>query len=136
MASPQRVEKLRELIREEVSDIIHRVLKDPRIGFTSVTDVELSSDLRHAKVFVSVLGSEEDRQRTMEALHNAVGFVRTELGRRIRVYRTPEIQFRLDTSIERGTRVMELLRTLSTPQEGSEPPEDDGDGAEAGRPGT
>ncbi|MDR7416487.1 MAG: 30S ribosome-binding factor RbfA [Armatimonadota bacterium] len=136
MASPQRVEKLRELIREEVSEIIHRVLKDPRIGFTSVTDVELSSDLRHAKIFVSVLGSEEDRRRTMEALQNAVGFVRTELGRRIRIYRTPEIQFRLDTSIERGTRVMELLRSLSAPQEGSGRTEDDGDGAESDRAGT
>ncbi|MCS7172686.1 MAG: 30S ribosome-binding factor RbfA [Armatimonadetes bacterium] len=135
MASPQRVEKLRELIREEVSEIIHRVLKDPRIGFTSVTDVELSSDLRHAKIFVSVLGSEEDRRRTMEALQNAVGFVRTELGRRIRIYRTPEIQFRLDTSIERGTRVMELLRSLSAPEEPGRA-EEDGDGAEADRAGT
>ncbi|MDR5709051.1 MAG: 30S ribosome-binding factor RbfA [Armatimonadota bacterium] len=135
MASPQRVEKLRELIREEVSEIIHRVLKDPRIGFTSVTDVELSSDLRHAKIFVSVLGSEEDRRRTMEALQNAVGFVRTELGRRIRIYRTPEIQFRLDTSIERGARVMELLRSLSAPQEEPGRAEDDGDGAGTDRTG-
>jgi ribosome-binding factor A len=113
VASPQRVEKLRELIREEVSDIIHRSLKDPRIGFASVTDVELSSDLRHAKIYVSVLGGEQERQRTMEALQNAVGFVRTELSRRIRIYRAPEIQFRLDRSIERGTRVMELLREIS-----------------------
>ncbi len=135
MASPQRVEKLRELIREEVSDIIHRVLKDPRIGFTSVTDVELSSDLRHAKIFVSVLGSEEDRQRTMEALQKAVGFVRTELGRRIRIYRIPEIQFRLDTSIERGTRVMELLRTLAAQQKAPEPPGDDGDSSGPDRAG-
>ncbi len=135
MASPQRVEKLRELIREEVSDIIHRVLKDPRIGFTSVTDVELSSDLRHAKIFVSVLGSEEDRQRTMEALQKAVGFVRTELGRRIRIYRIPEIQFRLDTSIERGTRVMELLRTLAAQQKDPEPPEDNGDSSGPDRAG-
>lgn len=122
MASPQRVEKLRELIRQEVSDIIHRALKDPRIGFASVTDVELTSDLRHAKIFVSVLGGEAEQQRTMEALRSATGFVRSELGKRIRIYRTPEIQFRLDRSIERGTRVMELLREISR----SETPTEDG----------
>ncbi len=121
MASPQRVEKLRELIREEVSEIIHRSLKDPRIGFASVTDVELSSDLRHAKIYVSVLGGELERQRTMEALQSAVGFVRSELAKRIRIYRAPEIQFRLDRSIERGTRVMELLREIS---QGSSRPEE------------
>jgi ribosome-binding factor A len=112
MASPQRVQKLREFIREEVSEILQRGAKDPRIGFVSVTDVELSSDLRHAKVYVSVLGSEEDRARTMEALQHAVGFVRSELAKRLRTYHTPEIQFRLDTSIERGTRVLQLLREL------------------------
>jgi len=121
VASPQRVEKLRELIREEVSEIIHRSLKDPRIGFASVTDVELSSDLRHAKIYVSVLGGELERQRTMEALQSAVGFVRSELAKRIRIYRAPEIQFRLDRSIERGTRVMELLREIS---QGSSRPEE------------
>lgn len=128
MASPQRVEKLRELIREEVSEIIHRSLKDPRIGFASVTDVELSSDLRHAKIYVSVLGGEQERQRTMEALQSAVGFVRTELAKRIRIYRAPEIQFRLDRSIERGTRVMELLREISQgPSRPEERTDDDDD---------
>jgi len=128
VASPQRVEKLRELIREEVSEIIHRSLKDPRIGFASVTDVELSSDLRHAKIYVSVLGGEQERQRTMEALQSAVGFVRTELAKRIRIYRAPEIQFRLDRSIERGTRVMELLREISQgPSRPEERTDDDDD---------
>ncbi len=120
MASPQRVQKLREFIREEVSDILHRGAKDPRIGFVSVTDVELSSDLRHARVYVSVLGSQEERERTMEALQRATGFVRTELARRLRTYHTPEIQFRLDPSIERATRVLQLLRQLRTSQGGSE----------------
>ncbi|GBD30522.1 Ribosome-binding factor A [bacterium HR32] len=118
MASPQRVEKLREFIREEVSEILQRGAKDPRIGFVSVTDVELSSDLRHAKVYVSVLGSEQERARTMEALQHAVGFVRSELAKRLRTYHTPEIQFRLDTSIERGTRVLQLLRELEGSQGG------------------
>jgi ribosome-binding factor A len=118
MASPQRVEKLREFIREEVSEILQRGAKDPRIGFVSVTDVELSSDLRHAKVYVSVLGSEQERARTMEALQHAVRFVRSELAKRLRTYHTPEIQFRLDTSIERGTRVLQLLRELEGSQGG------------------
>lgn len=120
MASPQRVQKLREFIREEVSDILHRGAKDPRIGFVSVTDVELSNDLRHAKVYVSVLGSEEERAKTMEALQHAVGFVRTELAKRLRTYHTPEIQFRLDTSIERGTRVLQLLREIQGSQGGGQ----------------
>lgn len=118
MASPQRVQRLREFIREEVSDILHRGTKDPRIGFVSVTDVELSNDLRHAKVYVSVLGSEEERTRTMDALQRAVGFVRSELAKRLRTYHTPEIQFRLDTSIERGTRVLQLLRELGMSEGG------------------
>ncbi len=120
MASAQRIEKLREFIREEVSDILQRGAKDPRIGFVSVTEVELSSDLRHAKVYVSVLGSEEERARTMEALQHAVGFVRSELAKRLRTYHTPEIQFRLDTSIERGTRVLQLLRELEGSRGGRE----------------
>lgn len=120
MASPQRIQKLREFIREEVSDILHRGAKDPRIGFVSVTDVELSNDLRHAKVYVSVLGSEEERAKTMEALQHAVGFVRTELAKRLRTYHTPEIQFRLDTSIERGTRVLKLLREIHASQGGGQ----------------
>lgn len=118
MASPQRVQRIRELIREEVSDILHRGTKDPRVGFVSVTDVELSNDLRHAKVYVSVLGSEEERTRTMDALQRAVGFVRSELAKRLRIYHTPEIQFRLDTSIERGTRVLQLLRELGRSEGG------------------
>lgn len=112
MASPLRREKLRELFKAEASDVLQRQLRDPRIGFVSVTDVELSADLRHAKIFVSVLGSAEEKQQTMAALERATGFVRSELGRRIKLRHTPEILFRLDESIERGTRVVALLRQV------------------------
>src|SRR3990170_227617 len=89
-----RREKLQELFKEEASAILQRRLRDPRIGFVSVTEVELSADLRHAKIFVSVLGDEEAKRRTMEALDRAAGFVRSELGRR-------------------GTRVVALLREVT-----------------------
>src|SRR5690606_37367017 len=92
---------------------ILRKMKDPRIGFVSVTDVEMSRDLRHAKIYVSIFGDDEAKAQTLEALHHAQGFVRSELGRRIRLRHTPEISFRLDDSIERGHRINRLLRELA-----------------------
>ncbi|MBI3975045.1 MAG: 30S ribosome-binding factor RbfA [Armatimonadetes bacterium] len=111
-----RREKLQELFKEEASAILQRRLRDPRVGFVSVTDVELSADLRHAKIFVSVLGDEEAKRSTMAALEGAAGFVRTELGRRVRMRFVPEVLFRLDESIERGARVNALLRQVVPPQ--------------------
>lgn len=107
----QRVSRLREEIKKEASDIIRR-LKDPRVGFVTVTDTDVSSDMRHVKIFVSVLGSDEEKQATMDALHRATGFIRTELGGRIRLRHTPEIQFKFDESMERGARIFELLREV------------------------
>lgn len=109
----QRVERVREEIKKEASDIIRR-LKDPRVGFVTVTDVEVSGDLRHVKVFVSVYGDEESQSETMMALSNATGFVRTEIGRRIRLRHTPEIQFKIDESMERGARIFKLLKEVET----------------------
>lgn len=123
-----RREKLQELFKEEASAILQRQLRDPRIGFVSVTEVELSGDLRHAKIFVSVLGDEEAKRRTMEALARAAGFVRSELGRRVTLRHTPEVLFRLDESIERGTRVVALLREVApqaTPDEAADTSADD-----------
>lgn len=108
-----RAEKLREFVKEEVSLIIQRELKDPRIGFVSITDVEVSVDLRHAKVFVSVLGDEDAKTKTMAGLNSARRFIRVELGKRMQIRYTPELHFRLDDSIERGTRVVSLLRKVS-----------------------
>lgn len=111
--SAVRIARLRELFKEETSAILQRQMKDPRIGFVSVTDVELSADLRHAKIFVSILGDADAKSQTMAGLESAQGFIRTELARRIRLRRIPEVLFKLDDSIERGARVERLLREVS-----------------------
>lgn len=112
MSSAPRIARLRELLKKEVSEILQRQMKDPRIGFVSVTDVELSADLRHAKIFVSIFGDAAAKTRTMEGLESAQGFIRTELARRIRLRRIPEVLFKIDESIERGARVNRLLRQV------------------------
>jgi len=96
-------------MRNELSQIIKRDLKDPRLGFVTITDVELSNDMSHAKVFVSVYGSEEEKQSSMVALENAKGFIRSNLGQRVRLRIVPELVFKIDNSIERGTRILELI---------------------------
>ncbi|HHW13896.1 MAG TPA: 30S ribosome-binding factor RbfA [Firmicutes bacterium] len=124
MAGGTRVERLADRARLEIADIL-RKMKDPRIGFVSVTEVEASPDLRHLKVFVSIMGSEEERQRTMEALEHARGYIRTELGGRIQLRYTPEVVFKYDPSLARGSRVIELLSQLhGEPEEGGKPPEE------------
>lgn len=122
-----RPEKIREFIKEQVSEIIQHHLKDPRIGFVSVTDVEVTVDLRYAKIFVSVLGDDHAKNETMAGLHSAQGYVRGELGRRLQMRYTPEITFNLDESIERGTRVMNLIREVSKEAGNDEPPPTDRD---------
>lgn len=107
-----RAEKLREFLKEEVSQIIQRELKDPRIGFVSITDVEVSVDLRHARIFVSVLGDDTAKAKSMEGLRSAQRYIRGELGKRMQMRYTPEVTFRLDESIERGTRIVSLLREV------------------------
>lgn len=106
-----RLQRVRTAIKQEVSDIL-RAFKDPRLGFTSVTDVEVSKDARVAKIFVSVLGSDGDKESSLAALKSGSGFVRTELGRRLALRHTPEVLFRLDDSIERGSRIQSLLGQL------------------------
>lgn len=109
----RRSEKLQEFIKEEVSEIIQHELKDPRIGFVSITDVEVSVDLRHARIFVSVYGDDEAKAATMAGLLSAQRFVRGELGKRLQMRYTPEITFKLDESIERGTRIVSLIRDVA-----------------------
>ncbi len=111
--TPTRAERLAGVIRTEASKIIQQGLGDPRIGFVSITDVVVSPDLRHAKIFVSVLGTEEAKRNTMAALERATGHVRSELGARLAVRFVPEILFRLDESIERGSRVASLIREVA-----------------------
>ena len=104
-----RRDRVQETMRNELSQIIKRDLKDPRLGFVTITDVELSNDMSHAKVFVSVYGSEEEKQSSMVALENAKGFIRSNLGQRVRLRIVPELVFKIDNSIERGTRILELI---------------------------
>ncbi|MBE3577429.1 MAG: 30S ribosome-binding factor RbfA [Limnochordales bacterium] len=107
-----RLERLREEIKREVTDIIRR-FKDPRLGFVTVTDVELSRDLEHARIFVSAMGDAAERKQTFAVLQAASGHVRSELAKRIRMRHVPEIVFAQDESIERGLRIDRLLRELS-----------------------
>lgn len=106
-----RLERVRMAIKQEVSDVL-RSFKDPRLGFVSVTDVEVSKDARVAKIFVSVLGGDGDKEKSLAALRSGSGFVRTELGQRLALRYAPEIVFRLDESIERGVRIQSLLGKL------------------------
>ncbi len=110
MANPHRQEKLGELFAAELSELMRTRMKDPRVGFASITHVEVSGDLRHAKVFVSVMGSPEEQTATMKGLKHASGYLRHELADRITLRYMPELVFRLDTSIAEGARVLELIR--------------------------
>ena len=104
-----RRDRVQETMRTELSEVIKRDLKDPRLGFVTITDVELSNDMSHAKVFVSIYGSEEEKRLSMQALESAKGFIRTNLGQRVRLRIVPELVFKEDNSIERGTRILELI---------------------------
>lgn len=104
-----RASRVAEAIKKEVTQMLGNELKDPRIGFVTVTGVDVCPDLRHARIFVSVYGKDEEKVQTLQALNKAKGFVRSELGKRIRLRYTPEVEFRFDESIERGARIMELL---------------------------
>ncbi len=108
----KRTDRLGDQIRAEIADIIARKLKDPRVGFVTVTSVDVSEDLRHAKVFVSVYGDEKTQAETMKGLNSASGFVKGELGRRIRIKFTPDIVFRLDDSLEKAARVIDILEHI------------------------
>lgn len=112
MPHPHRQEKLAELIAVELSDLLRTRIKDPRVGFASITHVEVSGDLRHAKVFVSVMGTQEEQAETIKALKHAAGFLRHELASRLVLRYMPEITFKLDTSIEEGARILDLIRQV------------------------
>ena len=105
----RRAERLAEEIREQVARMIGSELKDPRIGFVTVTRVELAHDLGLARVHVGVLGDEAERKKTLLALQQASGFVRRQLGRRLRIRHTPEIEFRYDKGLDATDRVARLL---------------------------
>lgn len=109
-----RGEKIRKALIKEISDVIQKELKDPRIdGIISVTDVELSPDYRYAKVFISVFGDEEKKATVMEALDDASFAIRKEVGKRIRTRHIPELTFFLDESLEKGKKITDLIDKIS-----------------------
>jgi len=114
MAQGRRVERMAAAIRREVSELLHTGLRDERVqqGLVSVTGVEVAGDLQHCRIFVSVFGSDDDHTQAMEGLRAATPFVKGELGRRLRLRRTPEVVFQLDRGLERGMTVLGLLHRL------------------------
>ncbi|NLO97861.1 MAG: 30S ribosome-binding factor RbfA [Peptococcaceae bacterium] len=104
--------RLAESIKEEVSRILREDIKDPRLGFVTVTDVEVSDDLRYAKIFVSIMGNQDEIESSMDVLDRATGYVRSEIGKIIRLRHVPEIKFKFDRSIEHGAHISQLLREV------------------------
>jgi len=108
----RRAERLGHEIRVVVAELISREVKDPRIGFATVTRVELSADLHHARVFVSVLGSAQEQESSIEGLSSAAGFLRHEIGRRLALRRVPELDFILGHGVEAGEKIEAILQKL------------------------
>jgi ribosome-binding factor A len=108
-----RANRVAEQMKKELGEILTRKIKDPRIGFVTVTDVEVTGDLQQAKVFISVLGEEKEKQDTLLGLSKAKGFIRSEIGQRIRLRKTPELVFEFDEALEHGNRIETILRDLN-----------------------
>lgn len=112
----KRATRVADQIRMEVADILRRKIKDPRVGFVTVTDVELSSDLRVARIFITTMQDPPAEAETFAGLNKAIGFIRSELGRRLRLRYTPELIFQKDTSAQHGERIESLLEELKSPR--------------------
>ncbi len=111
----RRVDRIEEQLRMEISEIIEREISDPRVGLTTVTRVKVTSDLRNARVFVTTLGSEEDRKKTVQGLKSAAGYVRRSLSKRLHhLKRIPEIVFEYDESVEEEIRIEQLFDEIKS----------------------
>ncbi|MCI3919470.1 30S ribosome-binding factor RbfA [Paenibacillus sp. TRM 82003] len=108
-----RVGRVGEQLKKELSQIIQMELKDPGIGFITVTGVDVTSDLSQAKVYISVLGSDEQKETTLKALSRGKGFLRSEVGKRMRLRHVPDLLFHFDSSIEYGSRIEKLLDSIN-----------------------
>ncbi len=110
-----RIERVNSLIRQEISELLQRQVKDPRLSsFIAITEVSTSPDMKYAKIFVSRVGSEGERQETLNALASASGFLRSELFKRLKLQHTPELSFQWDDSIERGAHLLQLIDEVTT----------------------
>lgn len=110
--SDLRANRVAEQMKKELGDILTRKIKDPRVGFVTITDVEVTGDLQQAKVFVSILGDDQEKHDSLLGLAKAKGFIRSEIGKRIRLRKTPELIFEFDEAHEYGNRIETLLREL------------------------
>lgn len=107
-----RTSRVAEQMKKEVGEILNQKIKDPRVGFVTVTDVDLTNDLQQATIYVSVLGDESEKEATLVGLSKASGFVRSEVGKRIRLRKVPEITFKFDEAHEYGNHIDAILRQL------------------------
>ncbi len=108
----QRKDRVGDLIQREISQMILLELKDPGIGFVTITGVEVSADLKRAQIYYSILGAEESKIKTAKALKRACGFIQHEIGKRLRLKHVPEIAFRFDGSVEYGARIEQLIQKI------------------------
>lgn len=113
----KRANRVAEQMKQELTDIIGRRMKDPRLGFVTVTSVDVTGDLQQAKVYITVLGNSEEKEATLEALQNGSGFIRSEIGERIRLRKVPELSFIFDESIEYGNRIEKLISEINKKNE-------------------
>ena len=123
----RRILRLNELIREEIAEMLRRDVRDPRLSaLITITEVETSPDLTLSRVYVSVLGSDEETAAVLRALQRAARYLRREIMPRVHLRRMPQLEFRLDPSLARGARVMELLRDIDSSPEGAVAPDSEG----------
>jgi ribosome-binding factor A len=118
MKEGKRSEKVADLIQKEISEMLVKSLKDPRIGFVTITRVAVSDDCRFAKIYFSVMGSLTEREKSSKGLNNAKGYIRKELGRRMGLRYTPDIKFQFDPSIEYAIHIGEVIEHLHDGEEG------------------
>lgn len=114
-----RASRVGEQVKKELSHVLQHEMKDPRIGFVTITAVEMNGDLQQAKVYISVLGDEEQKRQTLDGLDKAKGYLRTEVGRRIHLRHTPELMFKFDESIEHGQHISKLLEEVNRDESGN-----------------
>lgn len=110
-----RPQKVADLIQRELSDLLRREVRDPRVGMVTLTSVDVSPDLSHAKIFFTIL-EKEKRSETTKALQRAAGFLRSQLAHRMKMYTTPELRFAYDESVERGDHLSRLIDSVVPPQ--------------------
>jgi ribosome-binding factor A len=124
-----RSDRLAHELKNEVSNLIARELRDPRVGFATVTEAKVSPDLSHARIYVSVLGSTEEQRTTLAALNRASGFLRRALGTRLKLRKSPQITFTLDQTIERGARMSQIIAQVAGKDPAAEAPAEDAEPA-------